>query len=447
LNHYRKPHGWCTLVVLVFWLVGLVLGLPAVEGAGTSQSTVVVARIDDLAVDAGLARYLERAFGRAQELGADAVILEITTLGGFVKDALRIQDTIEAAEVPVVAFVLERAWSAGALITLAADHVVMAPGSSIGAAEPRPADAKTISALRAQFEGAAERHGRDPKVAAAMVDAKVEIQGLVEQGELLTLTAEEARRVGYADLVTADRQRILNYLGLQGARIEEVLPTGAERLATFLTHPVVAPILLTLGFIGLVLEFFLPGFGVFGITGLVFLGLFFGGHLVAGFAGWEVVALFLLGLVLLVFEIFVPGFGVFGFGGILAIMASVFLVSGSVEQGIRSLAVSFSATVVVTAFAARYAAKRGFFTRFALNLKQRRESGYVAPAAARELLGKEGKAISPLRPAGVAEIGMARVDVVSEGGFVSPGTRVRVIRVEGSRVVVRPVDDGPDRGR
>src|SRR5690606_37471910 len=140
-------------------------------------------------IDEGLAVFVRRALGEAREAGAVAVLVEINTFGGRVDSATDIKDGLAAMEVPVIAFVTQRAWSAGALIALGARYLAMAPGTSIGAAEPRPADAKVISALRKEFEAAAEHWGRDPRIAAAMVDANVVIEGLTEKDEILTLSA------------------------------------------------------------------------------------------------------------------------------------------------------------------------------------------------------------------------------------------------------------------
>jgi len=155
------------------WL-GLILALLAVFGGALGALSRVTPRVIVIpivgTIDEGLAAFVERSVEQARRDGADAILIEINTFGGRVDSATSIRDALLRAGRPVMAFVRERAWSAGALITLAAEKIAMAPGASIGAAEPQPAEEKTISALRAEFEATAERHGRDPRVAAAMVD-------------------------------------------------------------------------------------------------------------------------------------------------------------------------------------------------------------------------------------------------------------------------------------
>ncbi len=388
-------------------------------------------------IDQGLARFIVRAFAEAQRARASAIVVEITTLGGRVDSALDIVDAISGSTVPVTAYVRQRAWSAGALITIAAPTIAMAPGSSMGAAEPRPADEKVVSALRAQFEAVAERAGRDPRIAAAMVDAGLAVEGLVAEGELLTLTADRAREVGYADLLAASREEVLEFLGLAGAPVVEVRPTSAERVARFITDPMVAPLLLTLGFLGLLTEITTPGWGVPGTLGLVALALYFGGHVIAGFAGWEVLALFALGMVLLGIELFVPGFGVFGVGGLAALVASIVLASGSPERAVRSLSLALLASVVAVLVLMRLGRFRGWWRRLVLAEAVTGAGGYVAARHLEDLLGQRGTALTTLRPAGTVEIGGRRVDVVTEGEFIPAGSPVEVVGVETTRVVVR----------
>ena len=259
-------------------------------------------------IDLGLASFVERATREAVEAGAALILVEVNTFGGRVDAATEIRDTLLDAKVPTAAYVTERAWSAGALITLAAETIWMAPGSSIGAAQPIPADEKTVSALRAEFESTAERTGRDPRVAAAMVDAGVAVEGLVPQGEILTLTANRAIDVGYAEGVIAGRGELLAALGLEGLPVESVELNWAERAARFLSEPTVSQLLLTLGFLGLIAEAMSPGLGVPGAIGLTSLVLFYGGRMIVGLAGWESLLILGVGLLLVAAEIFlIPG--------------------------------------------------------------------------------------------------------------------------------------------
>src|SRR5690606_34906804 len=277
----------------------------------------------------------------AEAAGAAAILVEINTFGGRVDSATDIRDALLRTHLTVIAFIPDRAWSAGALIALAADGIWMAPGASMGAAEPRPADEKTISALRAEFEAMAERAGRDPRIAAAMVDAGVAVDGLVASGEILTLTTEEALRVGYAEGLARSVGDVARDLGLSQNQVVESAPNWGERVARFLTDPVVSQILLAVGFIGLWAEASTPGFGVPGLMGLAALSLFFGARVFVGIVGWEAPALFALGIALLVVELFVaPGFGVAGAVGVAAVFASIALSFATMESALTAIGIA-----------------------------------------------------------------------------------------------------------
>jgi len=320
----------------------------------------------------------------------------------------------------------------------------MKMGGSMGAAETRPKEEKYISAMRAEFEATAEMRGRDPKIAGAMVDADVEIPGLIERGKILTLTAKQAKDVGYADYTVRDIGDLLEQVGLGGAELHEVDMTSSEWLGRALTNDVVSQVLLTLGIVGLAVEVFTPGFGIPGTVGLVSLALFFGGRIVGGLAGWEVVVLFLVGLALLLMELFViPGFGVVGILGIVSIFASLILSYPTPAQAMGAISISIVVTVflilLLIRFLSRGGKKLGRAGRIVLEHSEAPEEGYVGVSDLRSLLDTEARAITPLRPVGAINVGGRRVEAISEGGFVPEGTHVRVVRVEGNRVFVRPI--------
>lgn len=390
-------------------------------------------------VEWGMSGFVRRAVRDAEAQRAAVILLEINTFGGRLDAATEIRDTLLSSRVPVAAMVTERAWSAGALIALAAQHLAMAPGASIGAAEPQPAEEKIISAVRGEFEATAQRWGRDVEIAAAMVDRDVDIPGISPAGKILTLTAERAKELGFIDLVASSSEEVLQQLGYSSREMVRLTPTAAEMAVGFLTQPLVSSLLLVLGFTGLVLEVLTPGFGIPGIVGGLSLLLFFGGRLLTGLAGWEVIILFAAGLILLAVEAFlIPGFGIAGLAGLAAIFASIVLSYSSSTAGLISLNAALGVTILVAALAWRYIRKTSTWRRLILSTSLRREDA-DDDSGRQGLVGKAGRALTPLRPAGIVEIDGKRVDVVTEGGFVARGTTVEVISVQGNRVVVRPI--------
>lgn len=428
------------------WL-GLILVLLAVFGGALGALSRVTPRVIVIpivgTIDEGLAAFVERSVEQARRDGADAILIEINTFGGRVDSATSIRDALLRAGRPVMAFVRERAWSAGALITLAAEKIAMAPGASIGAAEPQPAEEKTISALRAEFEATAERHGRDPRVAAAMVDKRIVIEGLTGEGEILTLTAAKAVEIGFVDLLAASREEVLAAFGFPGAVVKELAPNWAERVARFLTDPTISSLLLTLGMLGLLAEVTSPGWGGPGTAGLICLALFFGARLITGLAGLEVVLLFILGLVLLLLEVLViPGFGIAGIGGLVAIFASLYLSFPDASSAFTAIGLSTLATVVLGIALLRRVPKTGIWRRIALETRLE-DVGVPGddPNNPAVKVGAYGRALTPLRPVGTVEIEGVRIDATSDGEFIPAGALVQVVRVLGGRVTVRECRD------
>lgn len=433
----------------------LLLAVLAALHAQEPRRSVYVARIDGI-IDLGLAPYVQRVLDEAAAAKAAAVVLEINTFGGRVDAAVQIRDMLLNTPVRTIAFVNKRAISAGALISLAAQQIVMGSGGTIGAATPvqighpgsaaLPVEEKTVSYVRKEFRATAESRQRPALVAEAMVDADVAIAGLVERGKLLTLTTDEALQYKVADFRADTLEQALQQVGLGGAEVRVLVPNWAEQVVRFLTHPMVSSILVSVALFGILIELRTPGFGIPGILGVTSLGLFLWGHWLVQLAGWEEVLLVLAGVVLLALEIFViPGFGIAGALGLLAILGG--LVLSMVGAGNTAQLVMLVAARVVFALLFAIGASLlllRFMTRLPVGRRLILESGLPAgqgyasaPEGDARLLARQGRAWSVLRPAGIAEIDGRRVDVVSEGELIEAGEPIEVIRVDGNRVVVR----------
>jgi len=438
----------------------LALALFVISGCSVSvfaqkPPVVFVAPVEGM-IDLGLAPFVQRVLTEAADASAAAVVLEINTFGGRVDAAVLIRDALLKSRLRTVAFVNKRAISAGALIGLAAEKIVIADGGTIGAATPvqlgqpgepaEPVEEKTVSYVRKEFRATAESRKRPPLIAEAMVDADVEIPGLVEKGKLLTLTTEEALRHGVADFRADSIEGVLEQLGLAGAEVKRAAPNWAENLVRFLTHPIVSSLLITIGMLGIILEIRTPGFGVPGALGITSLALFFWGHWLIQLAGWEELLLAGAGVVLLLLEIFViPGFGfagVLGIGALLAGLSLSLIGAGAswefIMRAVARVVFSLLAALVGSLVLLRFLPRLPFGRRLILETGLLVDHGYAsAPESDRDWLGKRGTALSPLRPAGIADIDGERVDVVSAGDFIESGAPIIVTRVDGNRIVVR----------
>jgi membrane-bound serine protease (ClpP class) len=407
-------------------------------------------------IDLGLAPFVQRVLDEATAAGAAAVILEINTFGGRVDAAVLIRDALLGSRIRTVAFVNKRAISAGALISLAAEWIVMADGGTIGAATPvelgapgapaQPVAEKTVSYMRKEFRATAESRKRPPLLAEAMVDADVDIPGVIAKGKLLTLTTQEALKHKLADARADTVDAVLASLDLAGAEVRRATQTWAETLVRFLTHPVVSSLLMTIGILGIIVEIRTPGFGLPGLLGAASLALFFWGHWLVRLAGWEELLLVGVGLILLAFEVFVtPGFGVTGVLGITALIGGLGLSlvgAGAtwavVVTAVGQVAASLLLALVASLVLLRFLPRLPFGRRLVLETELRGHEGFAsAPETDRAWLGKHGTAASTLRPAGIADIEGERVDVVSDGEFIDAGEPLTVVRVDGNRIVVR----------
>ncbi len=416
-------------------------------------------------IDLGLAPFVQRVLDQATQEGAAAVILDINTFGGRVDAAVQIRDALLNARVRTVAFVNKRAISAGALIALATETIVMSGGGTLGAAAPVhggapgadavPVAEKTVSYVRKEFRATAESRKRPPLIAEAMVDADVTIRGLIDKGKLLTLTTDEALKHKMADFRADTLEEALEKIGLGGAQRRSTAPNWAENVVRFLTNPVVSSLLISIAMIGILIEIRTPGFGVPGALGVTSLGLFFWGHWLVQLVGWEEILLAAVGIVLLALELLViPGFGVAGILGIAAILASLVLslvAAGDtvtiVMEAMARVAFSMVLALVGSLVLLRFLPRLPFGRRLVLERGLAASKGYAsAPESDARMLGKRGRATTPLHPAGIAEIDGQRVDVVSEGDLIDVGETIQVTRVDGNRIVVRHIADTADKG-
>jgi membrane-bound serine protease (ClpP class) len=418
-----------------------------------AQQKVYIAFIEG-DIDLGLAPYISRVVSDAENADADAIIFKINTFGGRVDAATQIKDAIMGTDLLTIAFINNRAISAGALIAISCDKIVMVPGSSIGAATVvdqtgEKQSEKYQSYMRSEMRSTAERNGRRTDIAQGMVDETFIIEGLVDSTKLVTLTANESYEYGIADTLLESLDEVLEYFDLAGA--ESVVQTSnwAEDVVRFLNNPIISSILIMIGFFGLFAEIKSPGWGVPGTAGVLALTLFFGSSYILQLASIVEILMFIVGLSLILLEVFViPGFGIAGIGGILLIIASLFfaligadpfLDMRAVSMAIIQLTVALVLSIVLIIVLAKFLPRTTIFKKFVLSVEEKSEEGFVSHTTSEDMVGKAGKALTDLRPSGTAEIDGKRVDVVTDSEFIEKGSSLEVIEVEGIRVVVREV--------
>ncbi len=444
--------------------------------AGTQR--IVVIDIKGM-VELGMLSFVQRTIGETKS--TDLVIIDVDTLGGRVDAAIRIRDALLRAKGKTLAFINPRAISAGALISLACDVMIMAPGGSIGAATPitvsggkaSPVGEKYVSYMRKEMKATAEAKGRRGDLAEAMVDMSIEVKNVppelkesisgLKKGKLLTLTTDEALALELVEGKARSFADLVDQLGLKGVPVVRPTETWAEKLARFLINPALTGILMMLGILGIFIEMRTPGFGVAGTMGILCIAVVLFGHKVAGLGGWEPLLIFLLGVGLLAVEIFVtPGFGFLGGLGIIAIVGS--LVWALIGAGGIPLSISWDQGYITSALARVFGViiltaaigallvwllpkAPGPLGKLALSATI---SGDASAGAhdlpegmddKQDLVGCSGVTETALRPTGKAKIEGKRLEVESRGGFIESGVTVKVVKAVGRRIVVKEVSE------
>lgn len=442
------------------------------QGAADKTQKVLVFDIrEDIASTAWI--HTSEALRMARDTRADHIIMNMNTYGGEVTFADSIRSAILACPIPVYAFIDVNAASAGALIATACDSIYMSPGASIGActvvsgSDGSKMPDKYQSYMRAIMRSTAEAHPwrdgrdsarlylRDPRIAEAMVDESVVIDGVVDSAHVLTLTTLEAIKMNYCEGQMRSIAEVTEHVA-PGAVVEKYEPSVFADIKGGLLSTGLRGILILLIIGGLYFELQTPGIGFALFVSIGAAVLYFAPLYIDGLAAnWEIL-LFLVGIGLLAAEIFViPGFGIAGIAGIICTFASLTLslvgndglsfegvASGEIAASLWVVIVSLVLSVVLCVVAGRklFRAKRGTpLSKFTLETSQEADRGYIGVEKKEldSLIGQSGEAVTDLRPGGKVRIAGETYDAISDGTFVEHGSQVVVSATSSGQVVVR----------
>jgi membrane-bound serine protease (ClpP class) len=403
-------------------------------------------------IDLGLAPYIRRIINEAEKNSADAIIFRINTFGGRVDAATQIKDAILNSKIKTIAFVDKRAISAGALITLSCEKIVMVPGASMGATtvvdqSGQKQSEKYQSYMRSEMRATAEKNGRRTDIAQGMVDERIVVADLQDDStKLITLTSEEAVKYKMADTILTSFDEVKKCFVDQNAEVIHVSSNWAEDFVRFLNNPIVSSLLIMIGLIGLYTEIKTPGWGLPGTVALICLALFFGSGYILELASIFEILIFIVGIILLLLEIFViPGFGIFGILGITFIIGGLFLGMLSdfemidwtmISAAIIQLAATLTFTFIIIIILLKFLPKSTMLNKLILQDKVEAKSGYADKEMFSDIIGVVGTALTDLRPSGAAMINGKRIDVVTEGDYINHGSEIIVKFAEGSKIVV-----------
>lgn len=437
--------------------------------------------------------FVRRAIGEAQKQKPDYIIFEVNTFGGRLDAAFDIVDTILAVKnAETVTLVKSKAISAGALISLASKTLYMMDGTTIGDCAPivqnndgtpQIIGEKIQSPLRAKFRNLAQKNGYPEELSSAMVtpeleilqfahgDSTLTIEGkkfekfsdsakafwgsprvLVREGELLTLTEAEAVQHGFSKKTVTSRADVERELAI--VRSTTVEQTDGEKFAAFIAG--ISGLLLIIGFGALYMEFKTPGFGVFGVVGIVAIGLVFFGSQAGRIDNFLPLVFLVLGVILFAMEILViPGTMICGVAGIISLIVALALAFDftALPAFLPEFSNDFSPLLVAILYVLACAAVALViplvFSKYIVPLLP---EGYT-PMLKTDLadsqsptenvstinVGMQGVAKTFLRPVGHAEFDGFEIDVQTTADDIEPGDAIEVTKVQDGRVFVKKI--------
>ena len=416
-------------------------------------------------IDLGLPPFIQRTLEDAESNEATAVIFDINTFGGRVDAATQIKDAILGADILTIAFINRRAISAGALISLSCEKIYMTGGGLIGAATAvdmtgKKGSEKVISFMREEMASTAEKRGRSKEIARGMVDEELTFTHLViggdsikvddiegrKDGKLISLTTEQALKYKIADGTAENMEALLDSLGYSSFETIETAENWSEAIVRFLTNPVVASLLTTFGFLGILFELQSPGWGIPGFVGLACLILSLSASYIAQLATMSDMLFVLTGLALILLEVLViPGFGIAGLGGIGLMIYGLYLLllpdipvgEEVLGQAMDGFLIGLVGAVIGLVLLAKLMIKTKFWEQLTAPDTQKKEDGYSNTLGWESLQGETGIADTDLHPSGWVRVKDQRIFVVSEGEFIEEGKEIKILSVDGNRVLVR----------
>ena len=421
---------------------------------GQEQIKVMVMEIKST-IDPRTTRYVNLALEHADKINAELIILEMDTYGGTVNDAKDIVEFLLDLEIPVYVFIDKDAASAGALISIACDSIYMSPGSSIGAAtvvvpDGTAAPDKYQSYMKSTMRSTAEETGRDPEIAEAMVDEDIEIEGITKAGNVLTFTLSEAIKHGFCEAQVKTIEEILKRSGIESYEIYRFTLDTTEKIIAVFLNPFISGLLIMIIIGGIYFELQTPGVGFPILASLVAVIFYFVPYYLNGLAeNWEIIA-FMVGVVLLALEIFViPGFGIFGISGLILTVGSMILVMVNndifdfsfVADKDLFLAITTTLTGIVGGIMLLFVGgvrltQTKIFKKIALESVMDSKEGYTSSFIKKDLIGKTGTTYTVLRPSGKIMIEGEFYDAYTRGNYIKKDEKIIVIADEGTTLKV-----------
>jgi len=445
-----------SILVSFQFLLGFQLIAQNASPATVESRKAYVLKLDEEIFESTLRKF-DNAHEEALEQGSELFIIELNTPGGLLSIADSLSSRLSRDDMTSIAFINHNAASAGALISLSCDSIFMTSDARIGAAtvvfqDGSKASEKMQSYMRAIMKSVAQVNGRDTTMAEAMVDESIYIPGVIDSGKLLTLTTNEALRHNFCEARLNSLDEVLDHLNVSDGYVHTYVPSTTDNMIEFLTRPLVTGFLLMVIFWGIYFEMHSPGIGFPLLASMTAAVLYFAPNYLEGLAAnWEII-LFAVGVLLIVVELFViPGFGVAGIAGLICMTGGLVLSlvgndmfdfsnarPGQLNMAFTIVSTSFIASLVLLYFFGKNLLNSSYMKKLVLEKEQLSSEGYTTGVEkSNELIGKQGVAATDLKISGKIDVGVDRLDAITQGDFITQGTEIEIIDYRGNYFVVR----------
>jgi membrane-bound serine protease (ClpP class) len=457
MEHYLKTNSMHSKKYMLGHFLFYLLLFFSFYTANAQQKPKVFVMEIRAEIDPRMNRYVELALEEARTQQADYLLIDMDTYGGAVNDADNIRAMILEFEKPVFVFINKNAASAGALISIACDSIYMQKGANIGAAtvvnggDGSKAPDKYQSYMRSMMRSTAEAKGRNPKIAEAMVDENLEVEGISNEGQVITFTAAEAIEYDFCEGMAEDIDDVLQHVGITEYTLVKYELDAAEKIISLFLNPFISGILILVMLGGIYFELQTPGIGFPLAAAITAAAFYFIPYYLNGLAqNWEIIC-FIIGIVLIGAEIFViPGFGITGISGIILTLGALALmmvdndafdftyVNTNVLRNalIATLGGAMGAIIMMFLGASRMA-DSAIFKRVALQETLDKEDGYSPSFRENDMAGLTGTAETVLRPSGKVMIEDQLYDASTRGDYINKGEQVIVLSDAGYTLKVK----------
>ncbi len=407
-------------------------------------------------IDPRMNRYTKLMLEEVEKKDYDMIIIEMDTYGGALNDADDIRTRILDFKKPIYSWINKDAASAGALISIACDSIYMSSGASIGAATVVTADGsaapdKYQSYMRSIMRSTAEAKNRDPNIAEAMVDQDVKIDSLSQEGKVITFSTSEAIKNGFCEAEINSIDELMKHLKIENYQLNKFELSSSENIISFFLNPAISSILILIILGGIYFELQTPGVGFPIMAAIIASILYLTPYYLNGLAeNWEIL-FFFFGIILIGVEIFViPGFGISGILGIIFTISSLILVMinndlldftfvfpSDLFNAAGSVLLATLGFIIILFFGGVKLTESSYFKKISLQTVQDTQEGFTSMTNDNNLIGKEGKSFTVLRPSGKVMIKNKLYDASTSGEYIEKNQKIIVSENEGTSLKVK----------